>query len=170
MRLINKKRLFDGHFKIDELTLTTKSGEIIYRECLQAYEAVGGIVYDTVKDEYIFVKQFRPGVQDYTIEVVAGIMDDGLTPEQTMIREIMEEAGYAVDKIIYIGDILTSPGHSSEIIHLFYAEVSNQITAGGGLETEHEEIEIISIPKEKIHTLNITDAKTLVSLYKIHII
>ena len=46
--------------------------------------------------QLIFVRQYRNAVDDMTLEVPAGCMDKGETPEQCIRRELKEETG-AVD-------------------------------------------------------------------------
>lgn len=44
--------------------------------------------------EIILQKQFRPPINAVTIEVPAGLVDAGETPEEAAIRELKEETGY----------------------------------------------------------------------------
>lgn len=44
--------------------------------------------------EIILQKQFRPPVDKITIEVPAGLVDEGETAEQAAVRELKEETGY----------------------------------------------------------------------------
>lgn len=116
--------------------------------------------------EYIFVKQFRPGPRKDVIELVAGLLDNnGLTPMETMVKEIGEEIGYEVDHLVDMcNPFYTTPGKTNEKIHLFFASVSKKISNGGGLETENEDIEVIEIEKNDIPSLGIEDGKTLLAL------
>lgn len=42
-------------------------------------------------------KQFRPPIDKVTIEVPAGLVDEGETAEQAAIRELREETGYMAE-------------------------------------------------------------------------
>ena len=63
-----------------------------------------------------------------------------------------------------------SPGAVTEIIHFFVAEYNEQmkVSDGGGLITEHEDIEVLEIDFQKalkmIKTGEIKDAKTIMLL------
>lgn len=49
----------------------------------------------TAKKDLILVKQYRPMVETFTVELPAGLMDvEGETPIQTGSRELLEETGY----------------------------------------------------------------------------
>ena len=94
----------------------------------------------------------------------------GEEPEAAMRREILEETGYQVRELKYIGKFYLSPGGSSERIFLYYAEVgeSDRVEAGGGAAGEHEDIRLVEYSKEEIERVldrrEIVDAKTLVAV------
>jgi ADP-ribose pyrophosphatase len=55
------------------------------------------------------------------MEIPAGKLDPGESPEQCALRELEEETGYRAGRIEKLGAIWTSPGFTNEIIHLFAA-------------------------------------------------
>lgn len=66
-----------------------------------------------------------------------------------------------------MSEYFPSPGYSSEIIHLFAATVTNEdkTSEGGGVEGEHENIEILNVPAnqffEMVTSGEIIDGKTI---------
>jgi ADP-ribose pyrophosphatase len=55
------------------------------------------IVAVTPQDRILLVRQFRVPVAAVTLELPAGLVDPGETPEQAARRELLEETGYAAD-------------------------------------------------------------------------
>lgn len=165
-KILSERNLYKGYLEINQLTLENNIGEFT-RDWLQTKDAVCAIVYDCVKKEYVFVKQFRVGPKKDVIELCAGLIDveKGLTPMETMTHEVLEELGYEVDTITQLcRPFYTTPGKTNEKMWPYYVTVSKQVEKGGGLEIEHEEIEIISVPESEINNLEIEDGKTLLLL------
>ena len=180
MKIVSKKEVYKGFLKMLKLGVETKSGDVIDREVMtrssinQSDDSVASLVYDTDKEKFIFAKQFRAGLyneksQDL-IEVVAGTLEEGEDPQECMKREIIEEIGYKVDNMEYVGSYYVSPGGTSEKVHLFISKVSHQVSSGGGLESENEEIDIVEMSEKEMKEYRFRDMKTLflVSHLKIH--
>jgi len=151
-------------------------------------DSVAVLLYDPHQDLVVLVRQFRYPVyeglapedrrddgarRDWILETVAGVkgVDDAVTIAN---RELFEEAGYEVDGGLRpLGIFYVSPGGTSERIHLFVAEVDqhSRAGAGGGLEEEGEDIEVVSIPfmeaMEMVRSGAINDAKTIIALQHI---
>ena len=163
--IVDRQNKYNGYLSVDELTVKTRKGHNVQREIIKRPNAVAAIVYDTKKNKYIFVEQWRPGVASNIIEVVAGLMDhEGEDSRETIAREIEEEIGYKIDNAKLIDEFCTSPGMSTEIVTLFYCEVSEQISEGGGVESEDEEIDIIEMTKAQMLTTQFRDAKTIIGV------
>jgi ADP-ribose pyrophosphatase len=71
--------------------------------------------------EVLLVKQYRHAAAGFIYEVPAGKLDAGEPPEECAARELIEEAGVEAGTIDRLGSILTTPGFTDEVIHLFLA-------------------------------------------------
>ena len=82
----------------------------------------------------------------WLLECVAGIIEEGESPEDVARRETVEEAGCEILDLFPVCHYLASPGGSSESIFVFCARVDAS-TAGGvfGLAEEHEDIRVRAI-------------------------
>ena len=72
--------------------------------------------------EIILIKQYRPAIGKWIIEIPAGIVERGEKLEETAIRELIEETGYRPGKLEKLASIHPTPGYSNEIIHIFIAK------------------------------------------------
>ena len=109
------------------------------------------------------------------IEACAGMLDEK-DPEECIRREAEEETGYTLSEVRKIMEVYMSPGSVSEILYFFVASYSDAMKTGqgGGIDTEHENIEVLEIPFEQAMQMTtdgrIKDAKTIMLLQyaKIH--
>jgi ADP-ribose pyrophosphatase len=69
----------------------------------------------------IFVRQYRYATGGWLLEIPAGKLDSGESPETCARREVEEEVGYRADKLESLGWIWATPGFADEKIHLFLA-------------------------------------------------
>lgn len=67
------------------------------------------------------IRQFRHAAGGYIYEVPAGTLNPGEAPETCAARELIEEAGLRTNRLERLGSILTTPGFTDEVIHLFLA-------------------------------------------------
>jgi ADP-ribose pyrophosphatase len=164
VKIKDKKTVYDGFFKVESLTLE-HDGKLLKRDLITARDAVAALVFDTVKQEYILIEQYRLPAQKPLIEIVAGLLDkENEKPEEAITREIEEEIGYAVDSLEPITNFYSTPGSNSEKIWLFYAEVSRKIGQGGGVATEDENIKTVCFSEKKLFQSNFEDGKTLIAV------
>ncbi|WP_054842516.1 NUDIX hydrolase [Vulcanisaeta distributa] len=76
-------------------------------------------------NKVVLLRQFRPVVNDYIIEVPAGVVESNERPEQALIRELREEIGAEVDYFEKLFEGFTSPGYSTEYITIYYANIKS---------------------------------------------
>ncbi len=171
--------LAKGFFTFEKYFLQYKNKKNIWekqeKEILNKGHAASALLYNPTKKTVLLTKQFRlpallTGQSDpFLIECCAGMLDDD-SPEACIKREILEETGYQVEKVEKIFEAFMSPGSITEIIHFFIAEydASMKVHAGGGLEEEHEDIEVLEMPFSEANNLirdgSICDAKTIMLL------
>lgn len=96
-------------------------------------------------ERYVMIRQYRPPTNGYVLEFPAGLVDPGESPENTALRELREETGYT-GKIRWIGPFcLTSPGMSTEGVHIAFVDVDEGATANQSPKQMCEEGEDIEV-------------------------
>ena len=176
-----KRYILDDFFKIEEAYLrfeqfNGKMSPLVRRLNLERGDSVAVLVLNRTTGKLILVSQFRyPTYQNkhgWTIEAIAGMVDPGETPKETIRRELDEETGLKIDTFEHITTFYPSPGGSSERIYLFYSEVSGEqanYKKNGGLLAVGEDIKVIELTLAealaKIKTGEIADAKTIIGIY-----
>ena len=175
MNVISKEKVFDKFFAVEEIKLQFDDNDKpITRYYVDKVRGAGILLINTDTNKIVLAKQFRVPLIDKDIneliEIPAGVVDKGENPEVCIIREVLEETGYKLDKAKQFYSFYTSPGYNNEEVILFYSEVNNKSKKGkgGGLESEQEKIEILELsPKECFEMMDkgeIIDAKTLIAL------
>ena len=92
------------------------------------------------------IEQFRAGahtagLNPWLLLIVAGRIENGQSPRETIIREIGEESGLTPLSVEPIGSYLTAPHLSSERVHLFCALVDvAKVIGTHGVSAEGEDI------------------------------
>ena len=179
-------RILDDFFKVDRVLVSYEQddGTISPPESRLIFErgdSVAIMLLNLDRRRLVLVNQFKvpsligrrrddPNTMDgWITEAVAGMVDPGETPEQTVIRETEEETGYRIRNPRLIGKFFSSPGGTSERIFLYFAEVrdADRVGKGGGIEGENITIEDVS-PKELFNRLTkgaIEDPKLAIGAY-----
>ena len=150
-KVTNKKNLYDGFFKMNEVSLKYKKydgswSNEIKRELFGGAQVSAVLPYDPIKKEIVLIQQFRPGTisrntNNYLKEIVAGIIDPGESPEIAAKRECLEETGYKIKKLTSIQGYYPAPGSSEKFYNLFLGEVERKKKKKiMGLDTENEDI------------------------------
>ena len=178
-KIIDKKNLYDGFFKMNEVTLKYRKydgnwSNNIKRELFGGAQVAAVLPYDPVSKEIILIQQFRPGtiskdIDHYLDEIVAGIIDEGESPEIAAKRECLEETGCEVKKLIPIQGYFPAPGSSESFYHLFLGEVKSfKGSKIQGLENENEDIFVkcfkINEVRKKMEDGKILNGLTLIAL------
>ena len=112
MRLIKMEKVRDGFLKNYELTYENKAGrekkfEIVSHRDLKGPEELGGSVSGVSivafhEGRLLLLKEFRMGVNREVYNLCAGMIEPGETIEDCIRRELYEETGLRVRRIIRI--------------------------------------------------------------------
>lgn len=94
--------------------------------------------------EVILVEQYRHGIDEITLEIPGGMVDDGEIPEEAAKRELLEETGYSSDSWSLLGKASSNPAILSNFTHLYLAE-NCRVTAKQKTD-EFEQISIHLVP------------------------
>ena len=162
VEIIARETLYRGFFSIEECRFRHRlfngkmSGEV-RREIFERGHAAVLLPFDPVRDEVVLVEQIRipaweTSESPWLLEMVAGMIEEGETPEDVARRESEEEAGLNVGRVKKIMSYLASPGGATERSTVFVGEV-DATTAQGihGLADENEDIRVHVVSREQAY-------------------
>jgi ADP-ribose pyrophosphatase len=151
VNLIDEQTGYAGFYRLRCLTIEHEryDGRMtlpLSREVVERSDVAAALLYDPGRDTVVMVEQFRAGPYaagqpPWLIDIVAGRIMADHSPEDTINREIMEEAGVGSLALRPIGCYYTAPHLSSERVHLYCAHVdSSRIAGTHGIAEEGEDI------------------------------
>jgi GDP-mannose pyrophosphatase NudK len=182
-RIIRREIMAKGWSSLTRLEVEAKDADgeikILPREVADHGDGAAVLPFDKTRATVLLVRQWRAGPafgghEPWLIEACAGLLDAD-HPEECVRREALEELGTKVRNIRHVCDCHSSPGAVSERISLFVADyvAADRIHPGGGLDAEHEDIEVIEMAlAEALHQIKsggIVDAKTIILLQHLHL-
>ncbi len=122
-RAVSSKRVYEGRIlslRVDEVEVS-HNGRHTVREVVEHGAAAAILARDEL-GRLLFVRQFRYALDGELLEIPAGLVEKGETPEETAKRELREETGYRAAKWTRLPPVWSAPGFSNEMIFLFFAE------------------------------------------------
>ncbi|MDD2870413.1 MAG: NUDIX hydrolase [Candidatus Gracilibacteria bacterium] len=135
---------------------TTTPWEGVYRKGTGL--VAGALVENIQEGFFLLVEQFRPHFNSRVLEIVAGLVDKGNTPLQTINLELLEEAGYTAKNITLILEGPKSAGMTNEYEYYYHVE----ITGKGGtqdLGKDEKTLEIVKVENKLSELLKLTNQK-----------
>lgn len=179
IEVLEKTELAKGWGSLERFRLRHKKydaswSEVIDRDIYTIGEVAAVLLYDPALDAVLLTEQFRTCGLKYDdatwlVEIVAGLIEPGVAPDETARREAREETGTTISHLHHISTFYSSPGGNGERMHLYLA-TADLTGAGGqfGLAHEHEDIRATLVTFDDALAAcddgRIVDAKTLVAL------
>lgn len=159
-----------------QVTHSRRDGTLqtVEREIYDHGSAAAVLLYAREGGTVILTRQFRlpphlNGDPAWMIEAPAGLLD-GEAPAIAAYREAVEETGYAPADLVFLFEVYTSCGSLTEKCACFLGRYTpgEKVSAGGGLASEGEDIEVFELPFEEALAMTtdgrIVDAKTILLL------
>jgi ADP-ribose pyrophosphatase len=158
---MRKKNIYSGKILGLNIYEITIRGKKLKREIIEHRGAAAILAFDE-QGKVILVKQHRFG-HGYILEIPAGTLERGESPEKCALREIQEETGHKAKRLIPLITYYPSVGYNKEAIYCFVAKDVQKIS-GQAL----DEDEIMSVVKMDLNKLlnmiktgRIIDSKTI---------
>ena len=162
-KTIAVREAFRGRaLKLDVIDIELPDGRRSAREVVRHSGAVA-VLARRPDGAFLLVRQYRKAIERAYLEICAGGLNAGEAPDVAAHRELREETGYLVRRLLPLGSIFACPGYSEEQLHLFYAEVGD---APGATDFDPDEnVETLLFSKESLERSildgTVSDAKTL---------
>jgi len=107
-------------FDLERLTVELPNGKTAYRDVIR-HSGASVIVPLTGDGNVILVKQYRKPIEEVSLELPAGRLNEGEDPSQGAARELKEETGYTASKLVKILTLYPAAAYSDEVLHVFAA-------------------------------------------------
>lgn len=127
-------------------------------------DCIAVVVIDN-DDNILLVNQYRQPVGKELLEIPAGGIDPGESPEDAVRRELREETGFAPGNIERLGGFYSTPGYCTEYLYLYLA---TDLTYSPLKAEDTEGISVMRVPASQVSSLitsgRICDSKSIAGL------
>lgn len=161
---IKSKMLYKGKvvsLRVGEVSLD--NGLRVKREAIKHSEGVA--IVPVLGESILFVEQFRIAIGRNIIEIPAGRVEKGESPEECALRELEEEIGYKAEGIVEKTAYYSSVGYTDEKVHVF---IARDLKKTKSMPEPDEKITVKKIPikqvQEMLNKSKFEDSKTIIGL------
>lgn len=113
----------------------------------------------------VMIRQFRKPIERDVLEIPAGKIEQGESPEETAFKELREETGYKANNMTLLTKMYPSVGYSEELLYIYLA---TDLEPGETDFDENEDIDTYSYHIDDLYEMvmegKIQDAKTQVAI------
>lgn len=113
------------------------------------------VIAITEEGRFVMERQFRYGIKKTCIEICAGVIENGETPEEAARRELEEETGYIGGKWSHLMSISGNASTTTNLTHCFVAQGVKP--SGQRHLDDTEDIEVVLLNKEDVFDLMLHD-------------
>lgn len=164
-RVVSSTRVYEGKLlKIDRESVLLPGGKQADLETIR-HPGAAAVLPFLANGRVVLIRQYRHAAGGFLIEVPAGKLDPGESPEQCARREVEEETGFAAGRLEALGSILTTPGFTDEVIWLYEA---HELTATRQRLEADEVIETFEVALDEavaqVRSGTIRDAKSVAAI------
>ncbi len=118
--IIASKTKYSGNLvDVIEDTVRLPNGRLTVRETVKHRGVVAMI--PVIDETVIMVRQYRHACGKTLLELPAGTLHPGESPDKGAHRELVEETGYVPRRLKRLLHFYVSPGHCSEQVYLYLA-------------------------------------------------
>jgi ADP-ribose pyrophosphatase len=163
---ISAKELYKGNIiDLNLVRVKLPNGKESTREIV-IHPGASVVIPIAQNGDLYMVRQFRKPLEREMLELPAGKLDKGESPEACALRELNEETGLEAGWIKHVISVHSTPGFCNEVLHLFAAGELKEGTA------HSDEDEFVSCERVALNDLlnmifkgEITDAKTIIGIF-----
>lgn len=160
---VAKSRLFE----IEQMDLQFSNGAQAQYERLKSRSHGAVLVIPMLDDETVLlIREYAAGVHRYELALPKGRVEAGEDLLEAANREMMEEVGFAANKLQHLTSLTLAPGYLSHVTNIILAQDLYKKREQGD---EPEEIEVVPWKLSELSTLLLdtecTEARSIAALF-----